>query len=68
MKVGRDTLPQITPPERKQNMQAKQIMVILNRLTARRDRQAAALENTQNEVTYWEAELKKVTDEGKKKP
>lgn len=46
-------------------MNAKEIMATINRLTARRDRQQAALTNTIAELTHWEDELTKLKNKGK---
>jgi len=45
-------------------MNAKEIMATINRLTARKDRQAAALAITTNELQHWETELEKLRKKG----
>lgn len=39
---------------------AREVMAIINRLTARRDRQQTALTLTLNELVHWETELDKL--------
>lgn len=41
-------------------MSAKEVMAIITRLEARKDRQSAALEITLSELKFWETELEKL--------
>lgn len=41
-------------------MMAKEIMAIINRMVARRDRQQAALNTTLTELLHWETELERL--------
>jgi len=45
-------------------MGAKEILQIINKMSARRDRQKAALEITVTELAHWEAELEKLRKKG----